>query len=349
MIDLTGITHHPVITEMVDVLCAKTQNTDRGFFNVEAAFFVAKIAATQRAVIVTKDRGEIPVNLYALALATSGYGKGHSVNIIENEFMKGFQKRFVETPSRRSRNSISPRLPRPGHRLGTEDQIELEKLERQFKVAHPSPSTAAQPCREAASQWRAGRNRSHRSPDRRDRPEPHRQYPVLTLFLELFDQGMVKRSHQATAATNVAKTGRQDANMLLFSTEQAARRGNQRAAVLRLPRYRLCRAASSATGNINVRRTQDPADLPSADSADQYEPDQQMVQPLPPARRSGDVRLENRSRRRWHPLLPQNRCEAADKLKEHEEVQAELSHRSSRLSSCGAFANGCTRKSTWSS
>ena len=60
MIDLTGITHHPVITEMVDVLCAKTQNTDRGFFNVEAAFFVAKIAATQRAVIVTKDRGEIP-------------------------------------------------------------------------------------------------------------------------------------------------------------------------------------------------------------------------------------------------------------------------------------------------
>src|SRR5438067_1204423 len=96
MIDLSGVEHHPAVEEMVEVLCNKTQNIDRGFFRTEAAYFLAKMAACMRATIVTKDRGEIPVNLYALALATSGYGKGHSISIIENDFMKPFRKRFME-------------------------------------------------------------------------------------------------------------------------------------------------------------------------------------------------------------------------------------------------------------
>ena len=76
--------------DITDVLCNRTQNQDRGFFRVEAAYFLAKMAATMRAVIKTKDRGDIPVNLYALALATSGFGKGHSVNIIETQFLGEF-------------------------------------------------------------------------------------------------------------------------------------------------------------------------------------------------------------------------------------------------------------------
>ena len=91
-IDLTGVTHHPAIEEIVDVLCNKTQNNDRGFFRVEVAYFLAKMASCMGATIVTKDRGDLPVNIYAMALATSGFGKGHSVNIVENEFMKGFFK-----------------------------------------------------------------------------------------------------------------------------------------------------------------------------------------------------------------------------------------------------------------
>lgn len=74
MLDLTGVTHHPAIEEIVDVLCNRTQNTDRGFFRVEAAYFLGKMAGSMRASVVTKDRGEVPVNIYALALASSGYG-----------------------------------------------------------------------------------------------------------------------------------------------------------------------------------------------------------------------------------------------------------------------------------
>lgn len=95
-IDLSTIPHHPAVEEIVDVLCNKTQNIDRGFFRAEVAYFLAKMASSMRAMIVTKDRGEIPVNLYVLALATSGFGKGHSVHVVENEFLKGFKTRFME-------------------------------------------------------------------------------------------------------------------------------------------------------------------------------------------------------------------------------------------------------------
>ena len=96
MLDFTGVDHHPALEEIVDVLCNKTLNTDRGFFRVEVAFFLGKVAGSMRASVVTKDRGEIPVNIYALALGTSGYGKGHSVNVMEQEFLAGFKKRFME-------------------------------------------------------------------------------------------------------------------------------------------------------------------------------------------------------------------------------------------------------------
>ena len=96
MIDLSNVKYAPVIEEITDVLCNKTQNVDKGFYRVEVAYFLAKMASSMRASIKTKDRGVVPVNVYALALASSGYGKGHSVNIMENEFIRGFKKKFLE-------------------------------------------------------------------------------------------------------------------------------------------------------------------------------------------------------------------------------------------------------------
>ena len=73
MIDLSKVDHHPAIQDIVEVLCNKTSNTDKGFFRVIVAYYISMMAASQRASLVTKDRGEIPINCYALALASSGY------------------------------------------------------------------------------------------------------------------------------------------------------------------------------------------------------------------------------------------------------------------------------------
>ena len=130
MMNLTGVTHHPALEEIVDVLCNKTQNTDRGFFRVEVAYFLAKMASCMGATIVTKDRGDIPVNIYAMALATSGFGKGHSVNIVEDGFMMGFKKRFMEdTMPTISEKNLWKLANERSARNGTDQNEEFEKVE----------------------------------------------------------------------------------------------------------------------------------------------------------------------------------------------------------------------------
>jgi hypothetical protein len=60
------------------------------------AYFLGKMAPPCGQLTVTKTDGEIPVNIYATRPGTSGCGKGHSIGVMENEFMKGFKKRFLE-------------------------------------------------------------------------------------------------------------------------------------------------------------------------------------------------------------------------------------------------------------
>ena len=142
MIELTGVTHHPAIEELVGVMCKKTQNTDQGFFRCEVAYFLGKMASSMRATIITKDRGDIPVNIYALALATSGYGKGYSVNIIEEELMGGFKKRFMEDtmPVISEQNHWAIATER-AVRKNTDPAEEFDKVQKEYVRAGAYPFT----------------------------------------------------------------------------------------------------------------------------------------------------------------------------------------------------------------
>jgi hypothetical protein len=226
MIDLSGVEHHPAITEIVDVLCNKTQNTDRSFFNVEAAYFLAKMASTMRANIQTKDRGEIPVNIYALALATSGYGKGHSISIIENEFLKTFQKRFMNDtfPVIVEQNLWVIANDRAA-RNGGDPAEEFEKAEKEFKHAGAYPFTFDSGTSPAVKQLRYKLLMSGVGAINLQIDEIGSNLisnaEVLTLFLELFDQGIVKQKLVKNTADNQRSEdmdGKTPTNMLLFGT-----------------------------------------------------------------------------------------------------------------------------------
>ena len=226
MIDLTGVTHHPAIEEIVDVLCSKTQNTDRIFFRVEVAYFLAKIASCMRATIVTKDRGEIPVNLYALALATSGYGKGHSVNIVENQFLAGFRKRFMEdTFPVVSEKHLWDIANGRAVRNGTDQQEEFEKAEAEWKRAGGLPFTFDSATGPAIKQLRNKLVMSNCGSLNLQVDEIgtnlHASLEPLALYLELFDQGLVKPKLTKNTAENQRGEeidGKTPANLLLFGT-----------------------------------------------------------------------------------------------------------------------------------
>jgi len=95
MKDLKTVPYNPTSEEIVDVLCQKTQNDNRDFFRISVAYFLCKMAGCMRINVKTHDRGVLPVNLYAINLASSGYGKGHSTNIIEDHVINQFRERFM--------------------------------------------------------------------------------------------------------------------------------------------------------------------------------------------------------------------------------------------------------------
>ncbi len=91
--------HHKAMNDLVDVLCHRTGNVNRDFFQAEVAYFLGLIPTSMRAQIDSPERGQLPLNIYSIGLATSGFGKGHSVSILEevvSEFREDFMKYTFE-------------------------------------------------------------------------------------------------------------------------------------------------------------------------------------------------------------------------------------------------------------
>ena len=235
MIDLTGVTHHPVIDEIVDVLCNKTQNTDKGFFRTEVAYFLGKMAANQRVAVVTKDRGEIPVNIYALALATSGFGKGHSVSVMETEFTQGFKKRFLEdTMPTISEKHLNDLANDRAIRNGSDFQEEIDKLGSEYRRAGAYAFTFDSGTAPAVKQLRHKLLLANCGSINLQIDEIGSNLvgnvEVLNLFLELYDQGQTKQKLTKNTAENTRSEeldGKTPTNMLLFGTPAKLLDGGQ--------------------------------------------------------------------------------------------------------------------------
>ena len=226
MKDLDQIQHHPAIEALVDTLCNKTQNTDRSFFRIVSAFFLAKMAASMRAKIITKDRGEIPVNVYAVALATSGFGKGHSVNILETEFLGKFRKRFMEdTFPLIADDHLWKRAIEMAASMGTEEQEEKEKLDKEFKTLGAIAFTFDSGTPAAIKQMRQKLLLANCGAINFQMDEIgsnlSKNEDVLDLYLELYDQGIVKQkltknTHENQRGEEIE--GKTPTNALLFGT-----------------------------------------------------------------------------------------------------------------------------------
>lgn len=226
MIDLTNVKHHQAIDDLVDVLCNKTQNTDKCFFRTEVAYFLGKLASNMRATLVTKDRGEIPINIYALALATSGFGKGHSVNIMESQVISGFKQRFMEEtlPTIAEKHLWEIANARAA-RDGTEPDNEFEAAKTEYKRAGAFPFTFDSGTTPAVKQLRQKLLLADCGAINMQIDEIGSNLisntDVLTAFLELYDQGQIKQKLTKNTNDNQRSEeidGKTPANMLLFGT-----------------------------------------------------------------------------------------------------------------------------------
>ncbi len=226
MVDLDTIPHHPAIEEIVDVLCNRTQNNDRPFFRVTVAYFLSIVASTMRAKMITKDRGEIPVNSYTMALSPSGSGKGYGVGIMENEFLKDFRATFLDhtLPLLAESRMWKLAMQRAAFN-GTEEQAEFDGLAREYEMCGAFPFVFDGGSAPAIKQVRqilllAGCGSINLQVDEIG-SNLEGSTEALNTYLELYDQGMIKQkltknSHENKRTKEIE--GKTPANLLMFGT-----------------------------------------------------------------------------------------------------------------------------------
>ena len=224
--DFSNVEHNPCLEEITDLICRKTQNTDKGFFHVEVAYFLSKMAASMRAYIDSADRGQIPVNCYAICLATSGYSKGYSVNIMEDTILSGFKREFCG----RLFHTIADRnINARAEDIAVANQLEVEDVIQQLKDSYNKAGnyvfTFDSGTSPAVKQMRNKLLLSEIGAINFEQDELASNLlsstDVIAVFLELYDQGKVKTKLIKNTSDNVRDLdidGKTPANMLLFGT-----------------------------------------------------------------------------------------------------------------------------------
>lgn len=225
MKDFQDMEFHPATEQVVSLLCEKTQSTNTLFFRVQATFHLCMLAAQMRVMIQTHDRGVIPVNMYALNLATSGAGKGFSSNILQNEITHLFRENFMENFDFAAEPNLDMLASRRATRKGTEQTDELIAIKKEYADLGPAIYDFDDATPAAVKQARhkmlmanlgainmivdeIGSNLLGRG-------------EVVSTFLELYDVGSIKQKLTKVTAENKRSeeiVGKTPTNMLMFGT-----------------------------------------------------------------------------------------------------------------------------------
>lgn len=226
MKDINTVQYHPIAEKLVSILCEKTQNPNPLFFRVLVAYYLSKMASTMRCSIKTLDRGVLPVNVYACNLAPSGFGKGHSTNIMEDLVLQGFKDKFIEeTFEVVSEKSLAQLAIKRAIKKGKDENDELELVKKEFErlgalaFSFDSGTTAA------VKQMRHKLLMADAGSVNLEIDEIGSNLlgnvDVLTTFLELFDVGKIKQKLTKNTNENQRSEeidGRTPTNLMLFGT-----------------------------------------------------------------------------------------------------------------------------------
>lgn len=212
--------------KLVQILCSKTQNSNPLFFRVLVGYYFSMVASMMRTTIATHDRGDIPVNLYALNLSTSGSGKGFSTNIMENQVINQFRHRFLEETFPILAEQNLPKLAlKRANRKSTDPDEEAIRVQKEFDSIGPLLFSFDSGTSPAIKQMRHKLLMADAGSLNLQIDEIGSNLvgniEVLNTFLELYDMGLIKQKLVKSTSDNVRSeeiVGRTPTNMLLFGT-----------------------------------------------------------------------------------------------------------------------------------
>lgn len=216
--------YHPTSEKLVEILRDRTQRDDSLFFRIMVAYYFSMAAAQMRCSISTPDKGEIPINMYALNLAPSGYGKTLSANLMEEEVLCQFRNRFLEEtfPALAEDNLYKMAVKRANRNM-TDPDDELKRLQTEFTAAGKMIFSFDSGTSPAVKQMRhkllmANAGSMNLIMDEVASNLSANQEAFAT-FIELYDKGLAKQKLIKSSTENQRSEeiiGKTPANLLMF-------------------------------------------------------------------------------------------------------------------------------------
>lgn len=235
MLSTEAMEHHPTAEKLVEILCSKTQNSNPLFFRVLVGYYFSVVASMMRATIVTHDRGDIPVNMYALNLSPSGTGKGFSTNIIENSVINQFRQRFLEETFPILAEQNLPKLAlKRANRKSVDPDEELIRVTKEFEQLGSLMTSFDSGTPAAVKQMRHKLLMADAGSMNLQIDEIGSNLvgniEVLNTFLELYDIGNIKQKLIKNTSDNIRNeeiVGRTPTNMMMFGTPSKLLNGSK--------------------------------------------------------------------------------------------------------------------------
>ncbi len=235
-LDLSKAKFHPTTEKIVNILVKKTQNNNPAFFRVLLTYHVARIASMMRVIIRTHDRGDIPVNAYAINLSSSGTGKTYSNNIIEEQIIHKFRETFLNStfPLQAEINIPIIAAARVKKRPDVDLDAMIEECRKEFAALGPLAFSFDSGTSPAVKQMRQKLLMANIGSINLEIDEIGsnllNQSEVLNTFLELFDVGKVKSKLTKNTKDNTRHEdieGKTPANMMLYGTPSKLLNGSK--------------------------------------------------------------------------------------------------------------------------
>lgn len=213
------------IDNIVQIITAKTGNKDKAFFEPVAAYYLCKVASNLRASVQT-ERGLIPVNAYAICLGTSGYGKGQSINIIEDDILSKFKTIFIEQTLGKVTETNIIGLEDKYSFLLSSNTINIQEkykniIDNAGSFVFSFDSGTAPAVKQLRSALCARGIGALSSEQDEIGSNLTNNVEILNLFLELYDLGKAKQKlikHTKEQARAYEPDGRVPTNLLMFGT-----------------------------------------------------------------------------------------------------------------------------------
>ena len=226
MLSVEEMEYHPTSEKLVSILCGKTQNTNPLFFRVLVGYYFCMVASEMRCTIATHDRGDVPVNMYALNLSTSGSGKDFSTNIIENSVINQFRQRFLEeTFPILAENALPQLAVKRANRKSTDPDEELLRVQKEFESMGALVFSFNSATPAAVKQMRHKLLMADAGSMNLEIDEIGNNLTTcmdaLDTFIELYDVGLIKSKLILNTSERVRSEpiiGRTPANLMMFGT-----------------------------------------------------------------------------------------------------------------------------------